>query len=137
MPRLFASKGEPMTVSQVIDYVNHAYPHARSNGELCRWLSELDGKIASEIMMMSPEDCETFKYKPSRRTDELLVRFPYDDIYRLYVIAMIEQANMEWNKYLNSVQSFNSRLQEFEFWFCSQYEPVQGYTENTGEEEDY
>lgn len=125
-----------MTVAQVLDYVKHAYPHARPNAELCRWLSELDGKIASEIMMMSPEDCSLFQYKPSNRTTELLVKFPYDDIYRLFVIAMIEQANTEWNKYSNSVTSFNNRLQEFEFWFCRQYEPVQGYTEYAGEEDD-
>ena len=57
---------------------------------------------------------------------ELLVSAPYHKIYYTYVMAMIDFANGEYNKYQNSMALFNSFFDCFTRWYAQNYRPADG-----------
>ena len=51
---------------------------------------------------------------------------PYDDIYNLYVSAMIDFYNREYNDYNNTILMFQERLDQYKVWHIrnSGYKPT-------------
>ena len=74
----------------------------------------------------TPEEIAQLHYGPGDLDKELLVDPPYDDIYELYLEAEIDRANGEYNKYQNTMQSYNARRGDFVTWFCQIWDPAQG-----------
>ena len=68
--------------------------------------------------------------KPNAFSEPIKVRwmidFPYDDLYDLWLGAMIDFENGEYNKYQNTMEMFNSRYYEFVRWVADTYDPSQG-----------
>ena len=74
------------TIREILGQVDSRKPNAFSDGDKVRWLAELDGKIAADVLLMSIEDIQLLKYSwPEDAETELLVRFPHDDLYSLAV----------------------------------------------------
>ena len=48
---------------------------------------------------------------------ELMVPSPFDDIYQLYVGAMIDFHNREYDQYNNTAAMFEERLGQYEAWY--------------------
>ncbi|MBR3428982.1 MAG: hypothetical protein IKG87_02670 [Clostridia bacterium] len=118
-----------MTISKAIQEADENRPNAFSNEKKVRWLSELDGTIAAELMRMSDEDLVQFEYDPvDDLNTELLVSFPHDKIYLLYLIAKIDELNGEYGRYANSSALYNMAYNDFAVWFLSIWDPVQGYS---------
>ena len=57
---------------------------------------------------------------------ELLVSAPYHKIYYTYVMAMIDFANGEYNRYQNAMALFNSFFECFTRWYAQTYRPADG-----------
>ena len=57
---------------------------------------------------------------------ELLVSAPYHKIYYTYVMAMIDFANGEYNRYQNAMALFNSFFDCFTRWYAQTYRPADG-----------
>lgn len=75
---------------------------------------------------MSYEDMSQFEYTyASDKDTELLVVFPHTDIYIYWLSAKIDEANGEYNKYQNTMDSYNAAYGDFVRWFASTYEPAQ------------
>ena len=55
---------------------------------------------------------------------ELLVEPPHSKIYAEYVMARIDYANGEYDKYDNTMQMFNAFWGEFSRWFARVYAPA-------------
>ncbi len=55
---------------------------------------------------------------------ELLVEPPHSKLYAEYVMARIDYANGEYDKYENSMQMFNAFWGEFSRWFARMYRPA-------------
>ena len=55
---------------------------------------------------------------------ELLVEPPHSKLYAEYVMARIDYANGEYDKYENSMQMFNAFWGEFSRWFARTYRPA-------------
>ena len=55
---------------------------------------------------------------------ELLVEPPHSKLYAEYVMARIDYANGEYDKYDNSMQMFNAFWGEFSRWFARVYAPA-------------
>lgn len=115
------------TFAEIIERVDQNKPNAFEQLEKLRWLTELNGKIATEVMMMSitgvrnlPKDKEALKCEP-------LVSFPYEDLYDRYLEAKIDYHNGEFNSYQNSMEAYNAAYSGFVNWFLNAYDPVQGY----------
>lgn len=101
-------------------------PNAFSAELKLQWLNELEGKIATEIMLMAPPALQSLRL---RAEDTPMVDPPYDSIYRSWLVARIDQANGEYEEYGNSYAIFDNEWRRFLRWFCQRYDPVQGYKE--------
>ena len=53
------------------------------------------------------------------------VGFPHDNIYYLYLIAMMDFANMEYDKYANDSAMYESAVDEFAKWWQRTYSNTQ------------
>ena len=99
-------------MNQVIEYVDRVKPNAYTDEDKCRWINTLDGLVSREVHNSSmpeynlPDDADT----------PLLVGSPYDDIYHLYVSAMIDFYNREYNDYNNAILMFQERLDQYKVW---------------------
>lgn len=116
-----------MTLRQVIAMVDDVKPNAFTTANKIEWLNNLEGTLAAEVFLMAPEEIAQLHYGPGDLDKVLLVDPPYDDIYELYLEAEIDRANGEYNKYQNTMQSFNARRGDFVTWFCQIWDPAQGY----------
>ncbi len=55
---------------------------------------------------------------------ELLAEPPHSKLYAEYLIARIDYANGEYDKYANAMQMFNAFWGEFSRWFARTYRPA-------------
>ena len=118
-----------MKIFEVIEMADDIKPNAFSDKTKCAWISALEGDIASNIFLMAKCEADKLRYDEDNMDAELLVEHPYDDIYVLWLCAKIDEANGEYEKYANSMQSYNARYKDFMLWFCATYDPAQGYEE--------
>lgn len=137
-----------MNIQECINRVDSVKPNQYSIEDKVRWLSYLDGSIQKEIFdryEQPPEEKETHiiiyedsvapeeeiveettefaGYSPDRMTDELLVPFPYDELYVAYLKAKIDEENGETARYNNSASTFNGMLQDFQKAYHREHMP--------------
>lgn len=96
--------------NKVIEYVDKVKANAYGPEEKFRWLSELDGLIRRVVWQ---EDGAVAYSYPEDADCELLVPYPFDDIYSLYVQAKIDFYNKDYNDYNNAVAVFQERFEEY------------------------
>lgn len=121
------------TIQEIIDRTDGMKINAIDVQCKLGWIAELDGRIATEVMLMSSQDAAAFAYPyPEGLQCVPLVDFPYDSIYELYLAAMIDFTNGEYSKYQNTMELFNAKFDAFVCWFASTYEPAQGYRKEGG-----
>lgn len=113
-----------MTLSEAIERVDLLRPNTASRFEKIRWLNELDGKIAAEIIATHEggEDFDGYDENTDPDT-ELLAAFPYDDIYCKYLFAQIDLSRRETENYNNSVAIFNGAYEAFANWYNRTHMP--------------
>ncbi len=124
-----------MTILECITRVDSVKPNAYTVDEKVRWLSYLDGSIKAQIIdthepnleevipveetegesegTENEETVRTLPYSCDRLTDELLVPFPYDELYTAYLKAKIDEENGETVRYNNTASTFNQLLSEY------------------------
>lgn len=114
------------TYAQIIKRVDNYKPNAFERDTKLRWLTELDGKIAAEVMLVSPAFLQTMPKGKEALECKPLVSFPYEDLYDRYLEAKIDYHNGEFSDYQNSMEAYNAAYQGFVNWFLNAYDPVQG-----------
>lgn len=115
-------------IRDVIRTVGELKPHSFTKEQLVRWLSLVEGKLAADVFLMSTGDLQALRYQyPKDMETELLVNHPHDDIYEYWLMAQIDMANGEYDKYQNSMMMYNACLDSFTAWFAQTYDPAQGY----------
>ena len=118
------------TIREIIEQVDELRPNAFSEKLKLAWISELDGKIAADVMLMSIDDIRQIEYTHPESMDiEPLVSYPHQGIYINWLQAQIDYANGEYNKYQNSMEMYNEYYRNFVRWFANTYKPAQGYWE--------
>ena len=109
-----------MTIAHAIARFDTLYPNGFPFAEKLRWLSVLDGQIFREIFSVCPEnDGKTFggyEIETDKKTD-LLVPFPYDDIYIKYLAAQCDKIHSDVERYVNSAAVFNAAYSEFAAYY--------------------
>ncbi len=116
-------------IADVIASVNTLRPNQYSDATKTRWLSDCDGMIHSELAsgyVRSDDMPETFAGY-DEATDpqtELIVKAPYDVLYRHYLMSQIDFHNGELPKYGNSSAQFNAALLAYKNWFNRTHMPV-------------
>lgn len=124
-----------MKIKDAIAYVDEVKPNAFSSAVKVRWLAELEGRLAADVFLLAPLEIANLNYDPERDMDtELLVAPPHDDLYTLWLEAKIDYANGEYNKYQNTMQTYNEHYGNFLRWFEGLYDPAEGYVSEEARE---
>ena len=99
-----------MYAKEAIKKADELRPNTLSEQQKYDMLNELDGKVA--------EVTGDLVERPSFPQDfECLMPFPYDNIYPLYLVAMIDYYNQETGLYANDMQMFNAAWEEALAWW--------------------
>lgn len=119
------------TIAEVIAQVDDIKPNLFTLATKIGWLNEVEGMVQTEVMLIAPEDIVVYGRDTGAEV-ELLVRPPHDKIYRTYLSAMIDFANGEYNKYQNTMQLYNTHMDEYMRWYALRYRPADGRAEFCG-----
>jgi len=106
-----------MTIREAIDRLDRLTPNQYDNEEKVRWLSELDGVAHREILTQLEGDVPEFSgYGTDCDMDgtELLIPWPYDEIYRWYLEMKIADANGEIARCNNAAAKYNQYYTAYE-----------------------
>lgn len=116
-----------MKISQVLAFVDKMKPGNPYDKETkLRWLNELEGDIQSRLFHTAPQ--EIIQYTTADMDTELLVPVPHDKIYWMWVAAMIDFANGEYDRYQNTMQLVNDAWDTYAKWFHRKFhEDVGGF----------
>lgn len=77
-------------------------------------------KLEAEIAEMMGEEVPENTWPEDR---EMLMPAPHDDIYHLYLCAMIDSANQETNLYANDMQMANAAIKDAKAWWRRRNDP--------------
>ena len=95
-------------------------------------------RLSGELRIFKAKNAVMGEVSPDRDTEhweevpcETYVGFPHDRLYFLYVIAMMDFANQEYDKYANDIAVYNSAFEDFAKWWQRTY----GYTHREGYDE--
>lgn len=117
-----------MTIIEAINKVDVLKPNSYTQTEKVKWLSTLDGVIKSEIIDTHEggEDIVFNGYEDTTSVEtEMLVPYPYDDIYIKWLESQIDYNNAEYQKYNNSTTAYNNAYSAFERYYNRQHMPKQ------------
>ena len=120
-----------MKIGDVIAYVDRIKPNAFDTADKLIWLNEAEGLVQSEVLYLAAADMVEYTPETDLET-ELLLRSPHDKVYRSYLVAMIDLANGEYNRYANTVEVFNTQFAELSCWYADRYRPADGGMEDRG-----
>ena len=99
-----------MTYRKAISRANALRPNTFTDEQKFAWLAELDAQIAGTLRVDVQPD-------PFPEDAELWMPFPHDNVYVLYLVAMIDYYNQETNLYANDYQMYNAALDEAKAWW--------------------
>lgn len=100
-----------MTLQQAIDYADGLKPNAFTNDQKINWVNELEGKLQANVY--HTKQAEMIRYTTVDGDKELLAAFPHDKMYWMWLGAMIDFANGDYDKYQNSMAMANNAYSEF------------------------
>ena len=99
-----------MTILEAVTRADQIRPNELDAAVKLRWLSTLDGQIHTELLSACadrPEPFLGYDGETELRTTELLVPYPYDELYLHYLIMRIDLAHGELDRYNNEAAQFN------------------------------
>ena len=110
-----------MTISEAISQTRKLSGNAVDDNTMCRWLSELDGRLMLDFY----KGGEWMSYSlPDDEDHELLVPFPWDELYVHYLEAMVYYSNGELERYRNSYEMYNKKELDFRQWYARTHVPI-------------
>lgn len=107
-----------MTINSVIESIDRLKPNGYTDADKYGWISAVDGILSVEVLGES----QPVSYRcPEDGDKELILPAPFDDLYGLYLGAMIDFYNQEYTHYNNSAMLFAQRLDEYKRWYLRQH----------------
>jgi hypothetical protein len=116
-----------MTIQQAIERANEMRMGNSSTDDVkIRWLSELDGMIYNDVIKKHKgnESIAKPEYTIEDTSKELIAEAPYDVLYVYFLMASIDLAASEINKYNSSVSLYNSVLSNYKNWYRRNHQTV-------------
>lgn len=105
-----------MTVREAIKRADALRMNTVSDEQKAAWVSDLDGQLA-----------EVFGIEPPANTwpedRELLMPYPHEEIYQLYLTCKIDYYNQEMQVYTNDLAIYNAALDEALAWYRRCHRP--------------
>lgn len=109
-----------MTVKEVIRRTDEIRPdNAFSDEQKLNWVAELEGRLLTEVLLLGPERAEKEKivFSEEGMERELTIPWPHDTVYVLWLMARVDEANGEYDRYQNAMQVFNGAWDGFVRWY--------------------
>ena len=95
-----------MTINTCLSFVDGILPNAVPRATKCRWLGELEGRVRVELLGTAPDEV-------ADGDTELSVPFPYDQIYWMYLTALLEYARGDSARYEIGAALFNAAYRNY------------------------
>ena len=116
-----------MKLKDVIKLADEIKPNAFSNEVKTLWLNEVEGLVMTEVLLLTVHDVAVYAYTYSKHENTtMMAKPPHDKIYTVYLCAMIDFHNGEYDKYQNTMQMFNAYFSEYMRWYAREYRPADG-----------
>ena len=115
------------TFKEIIEKVDEFKPNDFSTRTKLNWLTTLDGKLATDVFLLSIEEIRALPHKyPEALECEGLISYPHEDVYELWLQAKIDYAHEDYDKFHNTMEQYNEAYSNFKNYFLSTYRPAQG-----------
>lgn len=111
-----------MTANKAIERIDRLKPNAYGEEDKFSWLSDLEGMIQRTVFQRNEDEIVKMAY-PDDMDKELLVPFPYEEIYPMYLAAQIDYENREYANYNNAAMNFNDRFSEYKKLYIMEHMP--------------
>ncbi len=104
-----------MTIQECIDFADMVSPNGVATAVKRRWLWELEGQVQVELLGVRPGALEE---PPGVEGDdeELCVPYPYDRMYWLYLVSMMEYMRGNAERYEPAAALFNAAYLAYGKW---------------------
>ena len=116
-----------MTLKQAIAICDELRPGNRFSNELkTRWINELVGRIHTQVWLESMTTWQYFVYEYEEGADTgpiLDIPIPYDRMFWVYLCAMVDFANGDYEKYENTYAMFNDVLRDYTILYINTHQP--------------
>ncbi len=114
-----------MKISEAITKADKLRDNALDSDTKAAWLRTLDGQIAENIGFSSDGESPVWPLEMVWPIEdaELLMPFPHDDVYTLYLVAMIDYYNGESDLYANDMAVFNTAMADARAWWQRTHRP--------------
>ena len=109
------------TVNKIMEAVDSVVPNGYDEETKFRWMAELDGLVAREVMQL-PEP-PGYEY-PRDMDRELLIPEPFKRVYELYMEAMIDLANRDYHGYNNTITMFDALFAKYKKAYIRENRPA-------------
>ena len=104
-----------MTIETCMSLVEAVRPGGVDAAVRLRLLGEIEGKVRVELHGESPDGSWEFDGDTPAGT-VLCVPHPYDQIYLLYLMAMMDYISGDMERYENGAAMFNAAYQSYGKW---------------------
>ena len=114
-----------MTIREAIDRLDALVPNAFTKHDKTVWLATLDGRIYEELVKTHAGAGEWHDYvDDTDGTTQLLVPFPFDDIYITWLSMQVSLFNSEITRYNNEAVRFNAQFEAFANFYNRTHMPL-------------
>lgn len=113
-----------MTINEVIAKCDFIYANTIDNKEKIYLLSQLDGRVKTDILdkYESTEEAEFSGYTESTAQNTvLMVPFPFDNIYVSWLVAHMYLLMEERNKYNDWLNIFNAEWDSYARYYAQNH----------------
>lgn len=98
-----------ITAGEIISRVDEDKLNAYSTEQKLRWIEYVNKYVYVTVLKGDVEE-----YTPiETTTDELIIDYPYDQVYDYYIYSRIDLLNNEITNYNNSASLYNNTLSEY------------------------
>lgn len=102
-----------MKIFEAISLVDEMEVNTYGDDEKIRWISWLDGQLYATVHMRHANPPEFHSYECESMDTELLVPYPFDQMYILWLRAQMDLANGEISRYNEEITAFNALQNSF------------------------
>lgn len=114
-----------MTIGEVIAQVDELKPNLFQQHMKIKWLSDVEGNVIREVINTHDRKEGPMVFQGyDTDVEELLVPEPYTDLYVYYLMAQIDFAQAEYDRYNNTTIRFNEAYDRFRRWYNREHRPI-------------
>ena len=107
-----------MKLNEAIQIADKLRDNAIDEAQKLIWINELETKIQSLILHTAPDDMIVYEQVDDT---EMLVPRPFDKVYYLWLAAMIDYGNAEYDKYQNDKAMADAAYSDYAKWFMRHF----------------